>query len=93
MVRLLHGAVVGGIAVGLVCNGLAWQDLSAVLRWQGFRMAGWGRGEACTPWRDLHATLGWRCGEVFVGRVGVKVGLARCVGMASEQCHSKSCAP
>ena len=44
-------------------------------------------------WRDLRATLGWRCGEVFTGRVGIEVGLARHVGTASEQCHGESCAP
>ena len=44
-------------------------------------------------WRDLRATLGWRRGEVFAGRVGVEVGLARRVGTASEQCHGESCAP
>ncbi len=33
VVGLLHGTVVGGIMVGLVFNGLAWQDLHAVLRW------------------------------------------------------------
>src|SRR6266702_4675586 len=86
----LHGAMAGGVMVGLLCNGLAWRDLSAVLRWQGFRAAGWGHGGACMPWRDLCAMLGWRCGEVFVGQVGVEVGLACHVGMASEQCHSES---
>ena len=90
---LLRGAVVGGVAAGLVRNGLAWRDLHAVLRWRGFRAAGWGRGEACTPWRDLRAALGWRRGEVFAGRVGVEVGLACRVGTASEQCHGESCAP
>ena len=93
VVRLLRGAVAGGLAAGLLCNGLAWRDLSAVLRWRGFRGAGWGRGGACTPWRDLRAALGWRRGEVFAGRVGVEVGLARRVGTVSEQCHSESCAP
>ncbi len=92
MVRLLCGAVVGGVVAGLVCNGLGWWDLSAVLRWQGFHAAGWGCGGACMPWRDLHAMLGWRRGEVFMGWVGVKVRLAHHVGTASEQYHGKSCA-
>src|SRR6266702_191951 len=26
--------MVGGVAAGLVCNGLAWRDLCAVLRWR-----------------------------------------------------------
>ncbi len=45
------------------------------------------------PWRDLRAALGWRRGEVFAGRVGVEVGLARRVGTASKQCRGESCAP
>src|SRR6266702_7276777 len=51
VVGLLRGTVVGGVAAGLVHNGLAWQDLCAVLRWRGFRAAGWGHGGACTLWR------------------------------------------
>ncbi|SRR6266702_4117252 len=43
------------------------------------------------PWWDLHTTLGWCHGEVFMGWVGVEVGLAHHVGMASKQCYSKSC--
>ena len=93
VVRLLHGAVVGGVAAGLMCNRLGWWDLSAVLRWQGFCMVGWGHGGACTPWQDLHATLGWRHGEVFMGQVGVEVGLACHVGTALEQCYGESCTP
>ncbi len=45
------------------------------------------------PWWDLCTTLGWCRGEVFMGQVGVEVGLARRVGTASKQCCSKSCAP
>ncbi len=92
MVRLLHGAMVGGVVAGLMCNRLGWRDLSTVLRWQGFHTAGWGHGGACMPWWDLCATLGWHCGKVFAGWVGIKVGLACHVGMVSEQCHSESCA-
>ncbi len=44
-------------------------------------------------WWGLHAALGWGRGEVFAGRVGVEVGLARRVGTASEQCHGESCTP
>jgi len=48
VVRLLRGTVAGGIVAGLVCNGLAWWDLSTVLRWQGFRTAvGVVEGLAC----------------------------------------------
>ena len=80
MVRLLRGAVAGGVAAGLVCNGLAWRDLSAMLRWRGFRVAGWGRGGTCVPrWggavarssrgglaskSGLHAVLGRRRSSV-----------------------------
>ncbi len=93
MVRLLHGAMAGGIAVGLVCNRLAWWDLSTVLRWRGFHAVGWGHGGACTLWQDLRAALGWCHGEVFAGGVGVEVGLAHHVGMALEQCYGESCTP
>src|SRR6266702_4480160 len=88
VVRLLHG-----VAAGLMCNGVVWRDLSAVLGWWGFRVGGWGHGGACMLWRDLRATLGWCCGEVFVGQVGIEVGLAHRVGTALEQCHGKSCTP
>src|SRR6266702_2640848 len=56
VVRLLRG-----VAAGLVCNGLAWWDLHAVLRWRGFRAAGWGHGGACMPWWGSCAA-GWRRG-------------------------------
>jgi len=92
LVGLLCGTVVGGIVVGLMCNGLVWWDLCAVLGWQGFRAAGWHRGGACMPWQGL-CEAGWCHGKVFVGQVGVKGGLAHHVGMASEQCHSESCVP
>ncbi len=36
---------------------------------------------------------GWHCGEIFMGQVGIKVGLACHVGMVLEQCHGKSCMP
>ncbi len=62
MVGLLHGTVVGGIAVGLMCNGLAWWDLCAVLGWQGFRVVGWHCGGACMPWQGL-CEAGWCHGK------------------------------
>jgi len=44
-------------------------------------------------WQDLCTTLGWHCGKVFVGQVGIEVRLACHVKTALKQCHSKSCAP
>src|SRR6266702_1544836 len=35
--------------------------------------------------------VGWHCGEVFMGQVGVKVRLACCVGTVLKQCCGKSC--
>jgi len=61
VVGLLHGAMVGGVMVGLVCNGLGWWDLHAVLGWQGFHMVGWGYDGPCTLWWGL-CEAGWHCG-------------------------------
>src|SRR6266702_5948796 len=61
--------MVGGVVVGLVCNVLAWWDLRTVLRWQGFRMAGWGRGGACMP-RWGSCAVGWRRGGTCAPRWG-----------------------
>ncbi len=54
-------------------------------------------GGACVRWVSamvgLARRIGVACGEVFTGQVGVEVGLAHHVGMASKQCHGESCAP
>src|SRR6266702_3700667 len=43
-----------------MCNGLAWRDLSAMLRWRGFRVAGWGHGGTCVPcWGGAVARSSW----------------------------------
>ncbi|SRR6266702_1654468 len=43
------------------------------------------------PWQDLHTTLGWHHGKVFMGQVGIEVRLACHVGTVLKQCHSESC--
>jgi len=80
MVGLVHCVEVARFS----CSGLgSWWGLHAVA------------GLVCgglAMWQDLRTMLGWHRGEVFMGQVGIEVGLARCVGTVLEQCRGETCA-